>query len=127
MIQLYKVVIRANGSMEPPYKTLFGNRVAELCLLYIVNYGEGHIRGITTTFGLSSPRSVQLQLEKLEAEGILVNTMAGNTKMFKMNPRLPIRAELEELLEKILTLMPQEETEKYFRQRRRPRRTGKAL
>ncbi len=108
------------------YKALFGNDAAELCLLYIVNYGEGHIRGIATTFDMS-PGQVRPQLEKLEAGGILVSQFSGNTKNFRVNPRLAIRVELISLLEKMLSMMPEEETEKYFRQRRRPRRTGKAL
>lgn len=108
------------------YAELFGNEVAEFCLLYIANYGEGHIRGIASTFDVYH-RSVKLQLEKLEAGGILVHTMVGTSKVFRLNPRLPIRAELMELLERILALMPEEEAEKYFRERRRPRRTGKKL
>jgi hypothetical protein len=108
------------------YKELFGNRVAELCLLYIVNYGEGHIRGIARTFEIA-PRQIQLQLEKLEAGGILVSQFSGNTKNFSINPRLAIRTELTALLEKILSLLPEDETQKYFRERRRPRRTGKDL
>lgn len=108
------------------YKALFGNAVAEQCLLYIVNYGEGHIRGIATTFDVS-PGQVKPQLEKLEAEGILVSQFTGNTKNFRINPRLAIRVELVSLIEKMLALMPAEDTEKFFRERRRPRRTGKAL
>jgi len=108
------------------YEALFGNKVAEKCILYIVNYGEGHIRAISDTFELF-PRSVQLQLEKLEGGGILVNRMVGTTKVFKINPRLPIKNELTALAEKILTLIPEDETELYFRERRRPRRTGKKL
>jgi hypothetical protein len=108
------------------YKALFGNNVAEQCLLYIVNYGEGHIRGIASAFELS-PAQVQLQLQKLEAGGILVSQFSGNTKNYRINPRLAIREELVALLEKMLTLVPEEDTEKYFRERRRPRRTGKAL
>jgi hypothetical protein len=112
--------------VETMYPALFGNKVAEKCILYIVNYGEGHIRGIASTFDIH-PRSVQLQLEKLESDGILVNRMVGNTKVFKINPRLPIKAELIALAEKILSLVPQDETDQYFRERRRPRRTGKNL
>lgn len=108
------------------YKALFGNDVAERCLLYIVNYGQGHIRGIAGTFDLS-PGQVRPQLEKLEAGGILVSQFSGNTKNFRINPRLAIRVELTAMLEKMLTLMPEAETEQYFRARRRPRRTGKAL
>ena len=112
--------------MRAIYKELFGNEVAELCLLYIVNYGEGYIRGISKTFDFY-PRQVQLQLEKLENGGILVTKFSGQTKLFLLNPRLPIKNELIALAERILSILPEEDTEKYFRQRRRPRRTGKAL
>ena len=108
------------------YTTLFGNEIAELCLLYIQNYGDGHIRGIASTFDVI-PRRVQLQLEKLEADGILVSQFVGTTKRFKINPRLAIKNELGALLERILDLLPDEDTKKYFRERRRPRRTGKQL
>jgi len=108
------------------YKALFGNDVAESCLLYIVNYGEGHINGIARTFAVS-PRQAQLQLQRLEAGGILVSSFTGNMRIFRINSRLAIKAELTALMEKILTLLPEADTERYFRQRRRPRRTGKAL
>ena len=108
------------------YRTLFGNEIAELSLLYIQNYGSGHIRGIASTFDVI-PRRVQLQLEKLEADGILVSQFVGKTKQFKLNPRLAIKTELSALLEKILELLPDAETKQYFRQRQRPRRTGKLL
>ncbi len=108
------------------YKTLFGNEIAEYCLLYIANYGEGYIRGIASTFEVF-PNQVRMQLEKLEADGILVSQFSGNTKLFRINPRLAIRNELMAMLEKMLSLLPEDITEKYFRQRRRPRRTGKAL
>ena len=108
------------------YETLFGNKVAKQCLLYIVNYGEGHINGIARTFGFS-PSQVQRQLEKLEGDGILISQFSGNTKNFRINPRLVIRAELTSLLEKMLVSLPDSDREKYFRERRRPRRTGKAM
>lgn len=111
--------------MYEPTRTLFGE-IAELCLLYIVNYGEGYINGIAKTFGVS-PGAVQRQLEKLEAAGILVNRPTGNVKVFYLNPRFECRNELRDLLQKALMCLSEEDTEKYFRQRRRPRRTGKAL
>lgn len=108
------------------YKALFGNAVVEKCLLFIVNYGEGYINGIAKTFGIS-PSQVQLQLEKLEAGGVLISQFSGNTKNFRINPRLAIKTELIAMIEKILSIMPEEETKKYFRARRRPRRSGKPL
>lgn len=107
-------------------EALFGNRVAEKCLLYVANYGEGYISGIAKTFGISTSQ-VAKQLERLEAGGIFVNQMKGNTKMFVFNPRLFCRKELIILLEKVLASMPKEEVQKYYRQRMRPRRTGKEL
>jgi DNA-binding transcriptional ArsR family regulator len=104
---------------------LFGE-IAELCLLYIANYGQGYIRGIANTFDLP-PSAVQRQLEKLEDAGILVSRRLGNLKLFEFNPRLPFKDELTQLLEKLLTLVPEEQTKQYFRQRQRPRLTGKPL
>lgn len=107
-------------------ESLLGNKTAEKTLLYIANYGEGHTSGIAETFDL--PKSqVRKQLIKLEEGGVLVGRSIGNIRMFQINPRCPYKKELEALLEKILFLVSDEELEKYYRQRRRPRRTGKAL
>lgn len=107
-------------------ESLLGNQTAEKVLLYIVNYGEGHTSGIAQTFGL--PKSqVRKQLLRLEAGGVLVGRNIGNIRMFQFNPRCPFKKELEIFLEKILSLVSKVEQEKYYHQRRRPRRTGKAL
>ena len=108
------------------FEVLFGNRVAAKCLLYIENYGEGYITGISKTFDISKSQ-VKKQLERLESGGILVNKYSGNTKLFLINPRLAYKKELQSLLEKGLALIPEKATKKYFRQRKRPRRTGKEL
>lgn len=107
-------------------ENLVGNQTVEKVLLYIINYGEGHTSGIAETFDISKSQ-VRKQLLKLEAGGILVGRSVGNIRMFQFNPRCPYRKELETLLEKILSLIPKEDQEKYYRQRRRPRRTGKEL
>ncbi len=107
-------------------ESLLGNTTAEKVLLYIVNYGEGHTSGIAQTFGLSKSQ-VRKQLIRLENGGILIGRSVGNIRMFQMNPRCAYRKELEGLLEKVLSLVPNAEIEKYYRQRRRPRRTGKDL
>lgn len=107
-------------------ETLFGNQTAERVLLYIANYGEGHTSGIAQTFDL--PKSqVRKQLIKLENGGVLVGRNIGNIRMFQINPRCPYKKELESLLKKSLGLLSENEVEKYYRQRRRPRRTGKKL
>ena len=107
-------------------ENLFGNRTAAKVLLYVVNYGEGHTSGIAKTYDI--PKSqVRKQLLRLEEGGILIGRNVGNIRMFQINPRCPYKKELESLLEKVLSLLPDSETEKFYRQRRRPRRTGKEL
>ncbi len=107
-------------------ENLLGNKTAEKVLLYIVNYDEGHTSGIAQTFDLSKSQ-VRKQLIRLENGGILVGRSVGNLRMFQLNSRCPYKKELESLLEKVLSLIPKVELEKYYRQRRRPRRTGKDL
>jgi predicted ArsR family transcriptional regulator len=107
-------------------EALVGNKTAEKVLLYMVNYGEGHTSGIAQTFDLPKTQ-VRKQLMRLEAGGIIVGRSVGNIRMFQLNPRCAYRKELEALIEKILSLLPENEIEKYFRQRRRPRRSGKPL
>jgi DNA-binding transcriptional ArsR family regulator len=105
---------------------LVGNSTAEKVLLYIENYGEGYSSGIANTFDLAKSQ-VQKQLLRLEGEGILVAQQKGNVRIFKFNPRLVYLEELRNLLKKVLSLLPRTEIEKYYRERQRPRRTGKPL
>ncbi len=107
-------------------ENLFGNQTAEKVLLYIVNYGEGHTSGIAQTFEISKSQ-VRKQLIRLENGGILIGRNVGNLRMFQLNSRCPYKKELESLLEKVLSLVPESYNKKYYRQRRRPRRTGKEL
>lgn len=108
------------------YQSLFGNAVAEKVLLYIANYGDGYISKISKVYSIS-PSQVQKQLVRLEAGGILSSRLTGNLRVFTFNPRLAIKKELLMLLEKELSLLPDEVTKKYYRERTRPRRTGKEL
>lgn len=105
---------------------LFGNRTASRALLYLQRYGEGYASGIAATFGLGL-RSVQLQLEKLEAEGIIASRMKGRTRVFSWNPSWPLLEELRGLLERAFDYMDPVEIEKHYMQRTRPRRRGKPV
>lgn len=105
---------------------LVGNLTAEKVLLYIENYGEGYSSGIASTFDV--PKSqVYKQLLRLETKGLLVAQQKGNVRLFKFNPRLPYLDELRALLNKVLSLQSRSDIEKYYRERQRPRRTGKRL
>ena len=105
---------------------IFASKAAERVLLYLQNYGEGNATGIARTF--ACPLSVvQKQLIKFEQAGVLVSRLVGRTRLYSWNPRFALKAELQALLGGALALMPRDETRKYFRERRRPRRAGKPL
>ncbi len=107
-------------------EALVGNNTAEKILLYITNYGEGYISGMAETFQISKSQ-VSKQLLRLENGGILVARTKGSVRIYTFNPRCFYKKELENLLQKILSQIPRDEIEKYYRQRQRPRRAGKPL
>ena len=59
--------------------------------------------------------------------GVLYSKLKGRIRLFGFNPRYPFKKELEALLAKALTFVPEEEAERLYRPRLRPRRTGKPL
>lgn len=105
---------------------IFGSETTEKVLLYLANYGEGYAKGIADNFE-THLSAVQKVLIKLELNGVLVSQYNGKTKMFSWNPRYPFREKLLLLLEQALNSIPKEDTQKYFRQRKRPRKSGKPL
>jgi DNA-binding transcriptional ArsR family regulator len=105
-------------------ESLFGNRTAERVLLYLENYEEGYARQIASIFG-ASLNAVQKQLRRFEDGGVLVSRTVGRTRVFTWNPRYPFKAPLRQLLSAALEHLPQSEIRAYYRQRRRPRRSGK--
>lgn len=107
-------------------EVLFGGQAAERVLLYLQAYGEGHARGIATTFG-AHLFSIQRQLRRLEEGGVLVSRLVGRTRVFSWNPRYPLQVQLRALLAEAFEFLPESEIKAYYRQRRRPRRFGKAI
>ncbi len=105
---------------------LLGGETAEKVLLYMTVYEEGYARQISRVFGIAFD-SVNKQLKKMEDAGILVSIMKGRTKVFSWNPRYPFLAELKAFLKKAHDYLPEEEKEKYYRQRTRPRKSDKKL
>ncbi len=111
--------------MNPLLDALFGSRSASQTLQFLQNYGEGHARWIAATFDVPH-MAIQRQLKRLEAEGVLVSRLVGRTRVFTWNPRSETVKDLRAFLESELARLPTTETQRYFRQRQRPRRTGKA-
>ncbi len=106
--------------------SLLGSKNAERVLIFIFAREEGYAREIARFFE-ADLKSIQNQLDKLESAGVLSSREVGRTRPYTFNPRYPFLAELKSLLEKALTFYPEEEREKLFMNRRRPRGRGKTL
>jgi hypothetical protein len=105
---------------------ILGSVNAERVLVYLTARDEGYTREIARFFG-ADPDSIQKQLVKLEAGGVLISREAGRTVTYQFNPRYVFLTELKLLLEKALSFYPEEERERLWMSRRRPRRRGKPL
>jgi hypothetical protein len=112
--------------MTPVLEAILGNRSAAQALLFLEAYGSGHALRIADTYEVPVS-SIQRQLRRLEAAGVLVSRMIGNTRLFEFNTRNPTVRNLRLFLSSELECLPEAELRKYYRQRQRPRRTGKAL
>jgi hypothetical protein len=88
--------------------------------------GEGYPREIARFYN-TDLKSVQNQLAKLEAGGVLVSRQVGRTRPYVFNPRYPFLNELKSLLEKALSFYPAKQQEELVMNRRRPRARGKEL
>jgi hypothetical protein len=107
-------------------EALFGNTVVEKILFFIQAYGDGYARKISRVYNIPLNGILQ-QLRRLENGGIIVGQDKGRTRLYMFNPRFPFLRELKALLQKAMDLLPEEEIEKYYRMRTRPRRKGKPL
>jgi len=112
--------------MTPVLEAILGSQSAVQTLLFIEAYGSGYASWIANTFEVSV-MGIQRQLRRLEAEGVLVSRTVGRTRVFEFNVRNPTVRNLRKFLDSELALLSDSEVKKYFRQRQRPRRTGKGL
>jgi DNA-binding transcriptional ArsR family regulator len=103
---------------------LFGNVVVEKILFYLLVYENGYIRGISSAFGVPV-NGITQQLKRLEDGGVIVSQIKGKIRLYSFNPRYPFLEDLKNLLQKAMDSLPNEEIEKYYRMRTRPRRKGK--
>jgi DNA-binding transcriptional ArsR family regulator len=105
-------------------EALLGSINKERVLTYLYANGTGYARGIADFFG-TNLRNIQVQLDNLEAGGILVSRQEGRTRLYEFNPRWPLRDELLALVKRLLDFYPPEEAERLLGARKRPRRRGK--
>ena len=112
--------------MNPVLETILGSTSATYVLLFLQNYDEGHASRISKTFDVSV-MGVQRQLRRYEDNGILVSRLVGRSRIFTFNDRNPTVKNLRSFLAAELELLPRSAIKQYFRQRQRPRRSGKSL
>jgi len=105
---------------------ILGSASRERVLIFLFAREEGYPREIARFFN-TDLTPIQRQLIRLEINGVLSSRLAGRTRLYRLNPRYPFKAEIEGLLAKALDFYPQEERERLFLNRRRPRRSGKPL
>jgi DNA-binding MarR family transcriptional regulator len=108
---------------ERPLLGLFGSESSYQVLMYLQNYENGYASQIARTFGMSLSQ-VQNQLVKFEELGIFVSRKEGTARVFYFR-RSPITDSLRMFLKDMLSMLPKATIEKYYRERRRPRRYGK--
>jgi hypothetical protein len=105
---------------------LFGNPVIEKIFFTLLNSEDAYPLGIAKKFNEPVNR-FQQQLKRLEDNAIVVSRLAGRVRLYTLNPRYPFLKELTALIEKAYDFLPDNEKDKYYRKRTRPRRTGKPL
>jgi DNA-binding transcriptional ArsR family regulator len=108
---------------EAPLIGLFGSKAAYQVLMYLENYGKGYAAEIARVFAMSLSQA-QNQLRKFENLGLLVSRREGSSRVFYF-ARSPVADSLRALLRTNLDRLPDSTIQKFYRQRRRPRRTGK--
>lgn len=99
-------------------------RETEWILLFLASRGSGYAQEIADFFN-ANYRSVQRQLERLEAGGVLVARRIGRTKLYEFDPRYPFSRSLKDLLIDVKRFYPEELRKKLDFNRRRHRRSGK--
>jgi hypothetical protein len=107
-------------------EAILGSTSRERVLIFLFAREEGYPREIARFFS-TDLAPIQRQLIRLEINGVLSSRLAGRTRLYCLNPRYPFKPELESLLAKALDFYPPEARERFFLNRRRPRRSGKPL
>ena len=103
---------------------IFGSIVVEKILFYLLVYKTGYMRGIAKLFNIPIGTMVN-QLDRLENGSVIVSKKEGTIRIYSLNPRYPFIKELEAFLQRAKDALSEEEIEKYYRMRTRPRRKGK--
>ncbi len=91
--------------------------------MFLQNYEKGYASEIAKTYETSLSQ-IQNQLNKFEDLGILVSRKEANARVFYFK-KSPVTDSLRRFLKDMLEILPKSTLEKFYRERRRPRRYGK--
>ena len=112
--------------ISPSVDAVFGSRTAGQVMLFLEHYGEAHGRQIARAFDIPASM-VHKQLKRLESGGLIVGRDVGRTRVFTWNPRSQTAKHLRLFLRAELDALPEDVIDRYFRERNRPRATGKPV
>ena len=114
--------------MDTILKEIVGSKSAEVILLYLCHFGEGHGRNISRV--MSSPlQPIQATLKKFERAEVLQKKKYGNTIVYTWNEGSTVGSKFKELVaavydtisaegfEKMLLENEAEEAEKVFKEK----------
>ncbi|MES2122991.1 MAG: DUF6314 family protein [Chlamydiota bacterium] len=97
-------------------EALCGNQTIEKILFFLlVNnkcYGVQLHRLLDTAL-----TPLQKGLQRLEKGGVITSSLEGKTRIYLFNPAFPMLSELEQLLKKAYSLLPQHEKKKFYVQK----------
>lgn len=79
---------------------LFGNRTAELVLLFLARHGEVYATQIARELEIPV-NMVQKQLERFELSGVFSSSLEGRRRVYTWNSRYPALRPLKKLLEQL--------------------------
>lgn len=86
-------------------EAILGSLSCERVLLFILSHGEGYGREIARFYDTDLD-PIQKQLDKLELGDVLISRTEGRRLTFSFNPGYPFLDEVKALLEKALSLYP---------------------
>lgn len=92
---------------------LFGNKSIETILFFLLINGRGYASKLSRYFNLPLT-PIQQGFQKLELLGIVKSYLEGKIRYYQLNPDCSISSELEALLKKAYTNLPEQKKKDFY-------------
>jgi hypothetical protein len=96
----------------------------EKVLIYLLVRDNGYAKGIADFYGVP-PNPIQKQLARLESDGVIVSELAGQIRIYKLNPHYPFLEPLKQLVKAAVSTYPADIVGRLMRHRSNPRKAGR--